>query len=168
MPSRNHWLFSLSVFLQGNTATAYFLEEFISSFYLLYSLDPSKVPLASTPEVPQLWAQVDRGPHLEGAEPSIQEGRGPRRSRSFSGVFGGFSGLSKTTFKGPGEDGEEEEENYVEVEVSDGTEGVPAPVGTSQSTGGLTIAQCNKPDYHASRPSSLAIMQQITQIMANI
>ncbi|MBW0508289.1 hypothetical protein O181_048004 [Austropuccinia psidii MF-1] len=51
-----------------------------------------------------------------------------------------------TTFKGPGEDGEEEEENSVEEEESDGTEGVPAP----------------------SEPSILAIMQQMTQIMANL
>ncbi|MBW0519884.1 hypothetical protein O181_059599 [Austropuccinia psidii MF-1] len=47
------------------------------------------------------------------------------------------------TFKGPGEDGEEEEENSVEEEVSDGTEGVPAPVGESQGTGGPTLAQSN-------------------------
>ncbi|MBW0481177.1 hypothetical protein O181_020892 [Austropuccinia psidii MF-1] len=82
---------------------------------------------------------------MEGAAPSRKEGRGPRRSNSFSGVVGGFPGLSRTTLKGPGEDGEEEQENSVEDEESDGTEGIPPPVGASQ-----------------------AIMQQITQIMANI
>ncbi|MBW0503366.1 hypothetical protein O181_043081, partial [Austropuccinia psidii MF-1] len=46
----------------------------------------------------------------------------------------------------PGEDGEEEEENSVEEEESDGTEGIPAQ----------------------SEPSLLAIMQQMTQIMANV
>ncbi|MBW0469619.1 hypothetical protein O181_009334 [Austropuccinia psidii MF-1] len=63
---------------------------------------------------------------MEGAALSRKEGRGPRRSNSFSGVVDRFSGLSRTPFKGSGE---EEEEISVEEEESDGTEGVPAPVG---------------------------------------
>ncbi|MBW0526379.1 hypothetical protein O181_066094 [Austropuccinia psidii MF-1] len=66
----------------------------------------------------------------------------------------------QTTFRGPGEDGEEEE--------SDGTEGVPAPVGASQGTGGPTLAPSNQPFSHQSEPSLLAIMQKMTQIMANL
>ncbi|MBW0468723.1 hypothetical protein O181_008438 [Austropuccinia psidii MF-1] len=97
-----------------------------------------------------------------------KEGRGPRRSSSFSGVVGGFPGLSRTTLKGPGEDGEEEEENSVEEEESDGTEGVPAPVWESQGTGGPTIAQSNQPASHKYEPSLLAIMHQMTQIIANL
>ncbi|MBW0570654.1 hypothetical protein O181_110369 [Austropuccinia psidii MF-1] len=100
---------------------------------------------------------------MEGAAPSIQEGRGPRRSNSLSGVVGRFPRLSRTTFKGPGEDGEEEEENYVEEEEYDGTEGVPAPVGASQGPGGPTLAQSNQPE-----PPLLAIIQQMTQIVANL
>ncbi|MBW0554007.1 hypothetical protein O181_093722 [Austropuccinia psidii MF-1] len=96
-----------------------------------------RAPLDGTPEVPQLRAQLDRGLRMEGAAPSIQEERAPRRSNSFSGVVGQFSGPSRTTFKGPGEDGEEEE--------SDGTEGVPAPVGASQGAGGPTLAQSDQP-----------------------
>ncbi|MBW0517476.1 hypothetical protein O181_057191 [Austropuccinia psidii MF-1] len=104
---------------------------------------------------------------MEGAAPLRKEGRGPRRSNSFSGVVGGFPELSRTNFKGPGEDGEEEEENSVEEEESYSTEGVPAPVGASQGTGGPTLAQSNQPVSHQSEPSLWAIMQQITQIMAN-
>ncbi|MBW0508763.1 hypothetical protein O181_048478 [Austropuccinia psidii MF-1] len=89
-----------------------------------------------------------------------KEVRGPRRLNSFSGVVGGFPGFSRTTFKGPGEDGEEEQ--------SDGTEGVPAPVGASQGTGGPTLAQSNQPVSHPYESSSLAIMPQIPQIMANL
>ncbi|MBW0549644.1 hypothetical protein O181_089359 [Austropuccinia psidii MF-1] len=110
--------------------------------------------LTPTPRAP-----IDRTP---------AEGRGPRRSSSFSGVVGRFPGLSRTTFKGPGEDGEEEEENFVEVEESDDTEGVPASVGTSQGTEGPIIAQSNHPVSHKSEPSLLAIMEKMTQIMANI
>ncbi|MBW0522479.1 hypothetical protein O181_062194 [Austropuccinia psidii MF-1] len=89
-----------------------------------------RAPLDSTPEVPQLRAQLYRGLILEGEAPSRKEGRGPRRS-IFLGVVGRFPGLSRTTFKGPGEDGEEEEQNSVEEEESYGTEGAPAPVGAS-------------------------------------
>ncbi|MBW0542167.1 hypothetical protein O181_081882 [Austropuccinia psidii MF-1] len=76
------------------------------------------------------------------------------------GVVGRFPGLSRTTFKGPGEDCEEEE--------SDGTEGVPAPVGESQGTGGPALAQYDQPVSHQSEPSLLTIMRQMTQIMANL
>ncbi|MBW0493723.1 hypothetical protein O181_033438 [Austropuccinia psidii MF-1] len=110
-----------------------------------------RAPLDGTPTVPQLKAKLDRGPILEGEEPSRKEGRGPRRSSSFSGVVGGFPGTSRTIFRGPGEDGEEEEENFVEEEESGGTEGFPAPGG-----------------HPKSEPSLLAIMHQMTQIMANL
>ncbi|MBW0557958.1 hypothetical protein O181_097673 [Austropuccinia psidii MF-1] len=65
-----------------------------------------RAPLDGTPEVPQLRARLDRGPIVEGEEPSIQEGRVRRRSNSFSGVGGRFPGMSRTTFRGPCEDGE--------------------------------------------------------------
>ncbi|MBW0553184.1 hypothetical protein O181_092899 [Austropuccinia psidii MF-1] len=125
-------------------------------------------PLDGTPAVSQQRPKLDRGPTLEGEALSRKEGRVPRRSSSFSGVVGGFPGTSRTIFKGPGEDGEEEEENSVKEEDSDGTEGVPAPVGVSQSTGGLTLAQSDQPIPHQSEPSLLAIMQQMTQIVANL
>ncbi|MBW0491725.1 hypothetical protein O181_031440, partial [Austropuccinia psidii MF-1] len=105
-----------------------------------------KAPLDRTPAVPQL-----RSHH--GRSSIIQEGRGPSRSKSSSGVVDEFPELSRTTFKDPSEDGEEEEEN------SDGTEGVPAPVGASQGTGGPTLAQSNQPVSHQSEPSLLAIIQ---------
>ncbi|MBW0564865.1 hypothetical protein O181_104580 [Austropuccinia psidii MF-1] len=99
---------------------------------------------------------------MKGAASSRKEGRGPRRSNSFSGVIGGFPGLSGTTFKGPGEDGEEEEENSVEEEESDGTEGVPAPMGASKGMGGPTLSQSDQPE-----PSLLDITQKMNQSIAN-
>ncbi|MBW0470855.1 hypothetical protein O181_010570 [Austropuccinia psidii MF-1] len=64
-----------------------------------------RAPLDSTPEVPQMRAQLDRGTHLEGEEPSIQEGRGPRRSNFFQEqlvVFQDFQGpLSKVLCNKP-------------------------------------------------------------------
>ncbi|MBW0524979.1 hypothetical protein O181_064694 [Austropuccinia psidii MF-1] len=79
-----------------------------------------------------------------------------------------FNGLSRNTLKVPGEDGEEEDRNYVEEEESDGTEGVPAPVGASQGTGGPALAKSNQPVSNQSKPSLLAVMQQMTQIMPNL
>ncbi|MBW0489081.1 hypothetical protein O181_028796 [Austropuccinia psidii MF-1] len=105
---------------------------------------------------------------MEGAAPSRKDRRGPRRLNSFSGVVGGFPGISRTTFKGPGVDGEEEEENSVEEEYSEGTEGVPDPMRASQGTGGPTLAQYIQPISHQSEASLLAIMQQMTQIMGNL
>ncbi|MBW0521575.1 hypothetical protein O181_061290 [Austropuccinia psidii MF-1] len=52
-----------------------------------------RAPLDGTPAVPQLRAQLDRRPIMEGAAPSRKKGRGPRRSSSFSGVVGRFPGL---------------------------------------------------------------------------
>ncbi|MBW0552774.1 hypothetical protein O181_092489 [Austropuccinia psidii MF-1] len=95
--------------------------------------------LDGTPAVSQLRAKLNRGPILEGAATSRKEGRGPRRSNSFSGVVGMFPGTSRTIFRGPGEDSEEEKENYVEEEESYGTECVPVPEGESQGTGGPTL-----------------------------
>ncbi|MBW0572474.1 hypothetical protein O181_112189, partial [Austropuccinia psidii MF-1] len=105
--------------------------------------------------------------HFVGEAPSRKEERVPRRSRSFSGVVGGFPGTSRTIFKGPGEDGEEEEENFVEEEECDGTEGVPAPAEASQGTGGPTQPSLISLS-HQSGPSLLPMMQQMTQIIANL
>ncbi|MBW0582222.1 hypothetical protein O181_121937 [Austropuccinia psidii MF-1] len=127
-----------------------------------------RASLYGTPAVPQLRAKLDRGPILEVAAPSRKEGRGPRRLSSFSAVVGGFPGTSRTIFRGSGEDGEEEEKKSVGEEESDGTEGVPAPVGASQVTERPTLAQSNQPVSHQSEPSLLAIMQKMTQSMANL
>ncbi|MBW0536181.1 hypothetical protein O181_075896 [Austropuccinia psidii MF-1] len=56
----------------------------------------------------------------------------------------------------------------MQEEGSDGTEGVPSPVGKSQCTGGPALAQANQPASNQSKPYSLAIMKQMIQIMTNI
>ncbi|MBW0469447.1 hypothetical protein O181_009162 [Austropuccinia psidii MF-1] len=116
----------------------------------------------------ELRAHLDRGPFIKGDAPFSKEGRGPRRSNSFSGVVGDFPGISKTTLTVLGEDDVEEEENSMKEEESSSTEAAPAPVGVSQGTGGPTISQCNQPASHQSEPSLLSMMQQMTQIMANL
>ncbi|MBW0506795.1 hypothetical protein O181_046510, partial [Austropuccinia psidii MF-1] len=68
--------------------------------------------------------------------------------------------LRAQLYRGSREVGEEEEENSMEEEDSDGTEGAPAPVGVPKGTGGPTVVH--------SEPTLLAIMQQMTQNMANL
>ncbi|MBW0576145.1 hypothetical protein O181_115860 [Austropuccinia psidii MF-1] len=125
------------------------------------------MPLQHSPPERQTRSQA-QVPIKEGAAPSRKEGRVPRRSSSFSGVGGSFPGMSRTTSRGPGENGEEEEENSVEEEESDGTEAVPAPVGASEGTRGPTLAQSDHPVSHQTEPCLLAIMQQMSQIIANL
>ncbi|MBW0491752.1 hypothetical protein O181_031467 [Austropuccinia psidii MF-1] len=107
-----------------------------------------RAPLDGTPSVPQLRAQLDRGPVWK-------EQHHPRRKEE------GQEDQADSH-------DEEEEDNYVEEEGSDGTEGAPAPVGVPQGTGGLTLGYSHQPFSHQSEPSLLAIMQQMTQIMANL
>ncbi|MBW0513891.1 hypothetical protein O181_053606 [Austropuccinia psidii MF-1] len=133
----------------GNQSTCIYLAQLGQFIFHCGNSSPCDT-LDGISQFPQLRAHLERGLNLEGAAPSIQEGRGSRRLSSFSGVVGGFPGLSSTTFKGPGAYGGEEQENSVEEEYSNGTEGVPAPVGASQGTGGTNIAQSNQPVCHQS------------------
>ncbi|MBW0506484.1 hypothetical protein O181_046199 [Austropuccinia psidii MF-1] len=68
--------------------------------------------------------------------------------------------MSKTSFKGLGEDGEEEESEDIEV--------FPALVVAPEGTGGPTLAQSNQHVCHQSDPLLLSIIQQMSQIMANL
>ncbi|MBW0587798.1 hypothetical protein O181_127513 [Austropuccinia psidii MF-1] len=127
-----------------------------------------RAPLYGTPEVSQLgpnWTEdpFSKEKHHPGRKEEFQDDQ-----IFFSGVVGSFPGMSRNTFRGPGEDGEEEEENSVEEEGSDGTEAASTPVGESEGTRGPTIAQYDQPVSHQTEPSLLAIMQQMTQIMANL
>ncbi|MBW0491618.1 hypothetical protein O181_031333 [Austropuccinia psidii MF-1] len=76
--------------------------------------------------------------------------------------------MSRTYFNVLGEYGEEEEENSVEEEGSNGTEGFPAAVGEYEGTGRQTLAKSNQNCFPQSEPSFFAIMQQMTCIMANL
>ncbi|MBW0492764.1 hypothetical protein O181_032479 [Austropuccinia psidii MF-1] len=72
-------------------------------------------------------ACLDRGPILQGEALSKKEGSPPRISNSSSGGFNDLPGMSKISFNGLGEYGEEEE-------GFEGTEAVPDPVGSSEVT----------------------------------
>ncbi|MBW0569427.1 hypothetical protein O181_109142 [Austropuccinia psidii MF-1] len=53
----------------------------------------ARAPLDRRPSVHQLSANLDRGPPTEGEAPSRRGGMKSRRSRSFSGLLGGYPGV---------------------------------------------------------------------------
>ncbi|MBW0488990.1 hypothetical protein O181_028705 [Austropuccinia psidii MF-1] len=55
----------------------------------------ARVPLDCTPSVHQLSANLDRGPPMKGAASSRRGGMKSRISRSFSGLLGGYPGMSE-------------------------------------------------------------------------
>ncbi|MBW0544285.1 hypothetical protein O181_084000, partial [Austropuccinia psidii MF-1] len=55
----------------------------------------ARAPLDRTPSVHQLSENLDRGPTMEGAAPSRRGGMKSRGSRSFSGLLGGYPGMSE-------------------------------------------------------------------------
>ncbi|MBW0534789.1 hypothetical protein O181_074504 [Austropuccinia psidii MF-1] len=118
-------------------------------------LNPTpKAPLDSTPAVPQLRTHYGRSS-------TIQEGR--KRAKEIKLIL-----RSEDDEEEEGNYVEEEQGSYVEEEEPEGTEAAPAPVGESQGTGRPTLAQSYQPVSHQSEPSLLAIMHQMTHIMANL
>ncbi|MBW0571439.1 hypothetical protein O181_111154, partial [Austropuccinia psidii MF-1] len=77
----------------------------------------TRVPLDCTPSVHQLSANQDRG-----AAPSRRGGMKSGRSRSFSGLLGGYLGMSEGEIARLGEAEDEEGEESVEEEDSEKTE----------------------------------------------
>ncbi|MBW0578329.1 hypothetical protein O181_118044 [Austropuccinia psidii MF-1] len=55
----------------------------------------ARVPLDRTPSVHQLSANLDRGPPMAGSAPSRRGGMKSRRSRTFSGLLGGYPCMSE-------------------------------------------------------------------------
>ncbi|MBW0579012.1 hypothetical protein O181_118727 [Austropuccinia psidii MF-1] len=83
-----------------------------------------RVPLDCTPSVHQLSANLNRGPPMEGAATSRRGGIKSRRSRSFSGLLGGYPGMSECARARLGE-AEDEEGESEEAEVATALAGVP-------------------------------------------
>ncbi|MBW0554922.1 hypothetical protein O181_094637 [Austropuccinia psidii MF-1] len=55
----------------------------------------ASVPLDRTPSFNQLSSNFDRGPPMKGEAPFRRGGMKLRRSRSFSGMLGGYPGISE-------------------------------------------------------------------------
>ncbi|MBW0515129.1 hypothetical protein O181_054844 [Austropuccinia psidii MF-1] len=68
----------------------------------------ARVPLDRTPSAHQLCENLDRGPPMEGEAPYRRGGMKSIRSRSFSGLLGGYPGMSEGARERLGEAEDEE------------------------------------------------------------
>ncbi|MBW0526814.1 hypothetical protein O181_066529, partial [Austropuccinia psidii MF-1] len=93
-------------------------------------------PLDCTPSVHQLSENLDRGPPMEGAAPSRRAGVKSRRSRSFSGLLGGYPRISQGPRSRSGEAEDEEGRTHY-----------------------------NQPLVSQAEPNFLKVMEQMTQLM---
>ncbi|MBW0562453.1 hypothetical protein O181_102168 [Austropuccinia psidii MF-1] len=108
----------------------------------------ARVPLDRTPSVHQLNANLDRGPPMERAAPSITGGMKSRRSRSFSVLLEG--------------------EEYVEEEDSGETEVEDALANALELPEGANLALSSQPLVSQTEPSLLKMMEQMTQFMGQL
>ncbi|MBW0480333.1 hypothetical protein O181_020048 [Austropuccinia psidii MF-1] len=128
----------------------------------------ARVPLDNTPSVHQLSANFNRGPPMEGAAPSRKGGMKSSRSRSFSGLLGGYPGMSEGARARLGEFEDEEGEESVKEEDSGETEVEYALENAPDVPQGSNIAPTNQPLVSQSDPSLLKIMEQMTTIMGQL
>ncbi|MBW0516881.1 hypothetical protein O181_056596 [Austropuccinia psidii MF-1] len=124
--------------------------------------------LDCTPSVHRLSANLDRGPPMEGEAPSIRGGKKSRRSRLFSGLLGGYPGMSKGARTRLGEVEEEEGEESVKEEESEETEDLGAFEGASQAPEPPNLPPQNQPLVSQANPSPLKIMEQMATIMGQL
>ncbi|MBW0559931.1 hypothetical protein O181_099646 [Austropuccinia psidii MF-1] len=128
----------------------------------------ARVPIDRTPSVHQLSENLDRGPPMEGAAPSRRGGMKSRRSRSFSGLLGGYPGMSEGARARLGEVEDEEGEESVEEEASGETEVEDALANAPEVPQGSSLALSSQPLVSQTEPSLLKMMEQMTQFMGQL
>ncbi|MBW0497202.1 hypothetical protein O181_036917 [Austropuccinia psidii MF-1] len=127
-----------------------------------------RVPLDLTQSVHQLSANLDRGPPIEVPAPSRRGGMKSRRSRYFSGLLGGYPGMSEGARERLGEVGDEkgsesvEEEDYGETEVAD------ALANSPEVPQGSNLAPTSQALVFQSYSSLLKIMEKKATIMGQL
>ncbi|MBW0509100.1 hypothetical protein O181_048815 [Austropuccinia psidii MF-1] len=121
----------------------------------------TRAPLDHTPSVHQLSANLDRELPMEGAEPSRRGGVKSRRSRSFSGLLGGYPSISQ----GPRSRSEEAEDEEGESEE---TEVAAALAGAPEASEAPNLAHSNQPLLSHAAGNFLKRMEQMTQLMGQL
>ncbi|MBW0587807.1 hypothetical protein O181_127522 [Austropuccinia psidii MF-1] len=105
---------------------------------------------------------------MEAEAPSRREGMKSRRSRYFSGLLGGYPGMSEGARVRLGEVEDEEGEGSVEEEDSGETEVADALENASEVPQGSNLALSNQPLVSQTEPSFLKMMEQMTQFMGQL
>ncbi|MBW0498498.1 hypothetical protein O181_038213 [Austropuccinia psidii MF-1] len=91
-----------------------------------------------------------------------------RRSRSFSGLLGGYPGMYEGARARLGEAEDEEGEESVEEEESEETEVETALEGVPEASEAANIAHFNQPLVPQAEPNFLKMMEQMTQFMGKL
>ncbi|MBW0539296.1 hypothetical protein O181_079011 [Austropuccinia psidii MF-1] len=120
----------------------------------------ARVPLDRTPSAHQLSANLNRAPPMEGEAPSRRGGMKSRISRLFSGLLGGYTGISEGARARLGKVEDKEGEESVE--------GEDAFANSPEVPQGSNLAPTNKPLVSQSDPSLFKIMEQMATIMGQI
>ncbi|MBW0516689.1 hypothetical protein O181_056404 [Austropuccinia psidii MF-1] len=98
---------------------------------------------------------------MEGVAPSRIGGMKSRRSRSFSGLLGGYPGISEGARERLGEyEDEEGESKETEVET--------ALVGVHKASEAANVAHSNQPLVSQAEQNFLKMMEQMTQFMGQL
>ncbi|MBW0472290.1 hypothetical protein O181_012005 [Austropuccinia psidii MF-1] len=117
--------------------------------------------LYHTPSVHSLSANLDRGPPIEGEEPSRRGGMKSRRSRSFSGFLGGYSRISQGPRSILWEAEAQEAEESVEDEEAEETKVAASLAGAPEGSEGTNLALSKQPLVSQAEPNISKIMEQI-------
>ncbi|MBW0507800.1 hypothetical protein O181_047515 [Austropuccinia psidii MF-1] len=99
---------------------------------------------------------------MEGAAPSRRGGMKSRRSRSFSGLLGGYPSISQGCRSRSGEAEDKEGEESEETEVSDSLAGAP------EASEASNIAHSNQPLVSQAEPNFLKMMEHMTQFIGQL
>ncbi|MBW0463872.1 hypothetical protein O181_003587 [Austropuccinia psidii MF-1] len=105
---------------------------------------------------------------MEGAAPSGREGVKSIRSRSFSGLLGGYLGMSEGERAIVGEAEDEEGEESVEEEDSGETDVADALENAPEVPQGSHLALSSQPLVSQTEPILLNMMEQMTQFMGKL
>ncbi|MBW0466015.1 hypothetical protein O181_005730 [Austropuccinia psidii MF-1] len=99
---------------------------------------------------------------MEGAAPFRRGGVKSRRSRSFSGLLGGYPSISQRPRNRSGEVEDEEGEGSEETEVA------AALAGASEDSEAPNIAHSNQPLVSKAEPNFLKMMEKMTKFMGQL
>ncbi|MBW0587648.1 hypothetical protein O181_127363 [Austropuccinia psidii MF-1] len=99
---------------------------------------------------------------MEGASPSRRGGMKSRRSRSFSGLLGGYPCISEGARAILGEAQDEEGEESEETEVAAALADVP------EASEAANLAHSNQPLVSQAEPNFLKMMEKMTQFMGQL
>ncbi|MBW0480920.1 hypothetical protein O181_020635 [Austropuccinia psidii MF-1] len=121
----------------------------------------ARAPLERTPSFHQLSENLDRGPPMEGAEPSRRGGVKSQRSRSFSDLVDGYPSIPQGPGRRLGEDEDEEGE-------SEETKVAAALAGSPKASEAPNLAPSHQPLVSQTEPNFLKMMEQMTQVMGQL